>query len=320
MSIFFRWAKRDEHFSLDEHSRWVLSLRWASQMGTFFSDGHARWGRDEHFLSNEQARWALFVQMSNPDEHIFYRWATQMSTFFQMRRQNEHFFQIKDDWKFCLPNILDNFAPRPTPKKVQKGQRIGYNLKNVQKHASVSDTLLKKNYFKIKIVPPQWHVNGMRRLLRLSANKILLEHYNWSSRRDELALFHVRIWLSRCALFLEMSKTDEHFVNRWANQMSTKFQMSQMSTFFQMSIPDEHLFLRWANLDEHLLFSDEHFLFWDEHLSPLWGICVILKIVDFNSLNIVTVKTNAFFTMDLLMVMILEYIVLETEICVFPIF
>ena len=35
-----------------------------------------------------------------------------------------------------------------------------------------------------------------------------------------------------------MSKTDEHFVNRWANELSTKFQTSK---------PDEHIFFRWAS-------------------------------------------------------------------------
>ena len=60
----------------------------------------------------------------------------------------------------------------------------------------------------------------------------------------------------KMSTFFEMSKTDEHFFNRWASQMSTEIQMSK---------PDEHFFFRWASqmstffLDEQIWMSTFYF-------------------------------------------------------------
>ena len=55
-----------------------------------------------------------------------------------------------------------------------------------------------------------------------------------------------------------MSKPDEPFFFRWANQMSTFFsdEQTRWALFFQMSKSDEHIFFRWANQMSTFL-SDE---------------------------------------------------------------
>ena len=129
MSTFFR----------DEHTRWALFFRLAAEMNTLF-------------------------QMNKQDEHLFYRWATQMSTFFQMSKQDEHDFsdeQVINRFNLIISGRLTilppqhywHFASRPTPRKVQKWQKLKYNL-NMFKNTLISRTHLKKNNIKIRLIPP----------------------------------------------------------------------------------------------------------------------------------------------------------------------
>ena len=69
-ALFFRLGRTDEPFFLNEHLSLLCLPTTTVATGAHLLDEHS-W-----------ARWlSIFFQMSNKDEHFFFRWATEMSTF-----------------------------------------------------------------------------------------------------------------------------------------------------------------------------------------------------------------------------------------------
>ena len=68
MSTFYQMSKITEHLFSDEH----FLKKWATKMGTFFSDEQSRWALFSRWVTNmrtfssgEQPRWALYTRWAS---------------------------------------------------------------------------------------------------------------------------------------------------------------------------------------------------------------------------------------------------------------